>query len=50
MKRRRSKSRVGGYKEVVKPKAIEEYNKYVSNVDRLDQHLSYYNFNRRTKK
>ena len=33
-----------------KPTAIEEYNKYMSGVDRLDQFLSYYNFNRRTNK
>ena len=30
-----------------KPTAIEEYNKYMSGVDRLDQFLSYYSFNRR---
>ncbi len=34
----------------LKPTAIEEYNKCISGVDRLDQFLSYYNFNRRTNK
>ncbi len=50
VKKRRSKSGVGGYEETVKPTAIEEYNKYMSGVDRLDQFLSYYNFNHRTNK
>ncbi len=50
VKKRRSKSGVGGYEETVKPTAIEEYNKYMSGVDRLDQILSYYSFNRRTNK
>ncbi len=50
VKRRRSKSGVGGHEETVKPTAIEEYNKYMSGVDKLDQMLSYYNFNRRTNK
>ena len=50
MKRRRTSSVVGGYEEIVKPQAIEQYNKYMGGVDKLDQYLSYYNFNRRTKK
>ncbi len=50
VKKRRSKSGVGGYEETVKPTAIEEYNKYMSGVDRLDQFLLYYNFNRRSNK
>ncbi len=37
VKKRRSKSGVGGYEETVKSTAIEEYNKYMSGVDRLDQ-------------
>ncbi len=50
VKKRRSKSGVGGYEETVKPTTIEQYNKYMSGVDGRDQFLSYYNFNCRTNK
>ena len=33
MKHRRTSSVVGGYEEIVKPQAIEEYNKYMGGVD-----------------
>ena len=48
MKRWRTSSVVGVYEEIVKPQAIERYNKYMAGVDKLEQYLSYYNFNRCT--
>ena len=39
MKRRRTSFVVGGYEEIVKPQAIEQCNKYMGGVDKLDQYL-----------
>lgn len=47
-KRRRTSSVPGGFEEISKPSAIEEYNKYMGGVDKMDQLLSYYGFSRRT--
>ncbi|XP_029912593.1 piggyBac transposable element-derived protein 4-like [Myripristis murdjan] len=33
-----------GYKEVVKPRCVEDYNRYMGGVDRADQLCSYYSF------
>ena len=49
-KRRRTSSVPGGFEEILKPKAVEQYNKYMGGVDKLDQFLAYYGFSRRTFK
>lgn len=47
---RRSRSAPGGSEEVSKPHAIDQYNKYMGGVDKLDQLVSYYSFSRRSVK
>ena len=37
-------------RNMVKPKIVHEYNHNMNGVDHLDQHLSYYSFNRKTVK
>lgn len=49
-KRRRSRLAPGGTEEVMKPKAVEEYNQHMGGVDKSDQLLSYYGFSHRTVK
>ena len=49
-KRRRTRSAPGGFEDVFKPHAIEQYNRYMGGVDKMDQYLSYYGFPRRTFK
>ena len=39
-----------GSRRSINPHAVEEYNKYMGGVDKLDQFLSYYGFTRRTFK
>ena len=41
---RRSRHVSGGCKEVEKPQAVVEYNKYIGGVDQGDQLLSHYGF------
>ena len=49
-KRRRSRLAPGGTEEVMKAKAVEEYNQHMGGVDKSDQLLSYYGFSHRTVK
>lgn len=49
-KRRRTSSVPGGFEEISKPVAVEEYNHFMGGVDKMDQLLSYYGFSRRTFK
>ena len=49
-KRRRTRSVPGGFEDISKPQAVEQYNRYMGGVDKMDQYLSYYGFTRRTCK
>ena len=49
-KHRRTSSVDGGFEEIAKPQAIEQYNRFMGGVDKLDQYLAYYGFTRRTFK
>lgn len=49
-KRRRTRAAPGGFEEISKPAAIEEYNHFMGGVDKMDQYLAYYGFSRRTFK
>ena len=49
-KRRRSRAVEGGQEDILKPKVVEEYNKYMGGVDTGDQLESYYGFSHRTLK
>ena len=40
----------GGYKDKVKPVVVQDYNDNMAGVDKSDQMLSYYSFERKTKK
>lgn len=48
-KRVRSKGPTG-YRELVKPKCVEDYNRHMGGVDRADQLCSYYHFTHRAMK